>query len=157
MDNAELHQALWRLMRRFGRLNMAHVFGDAAKGQPVILQMLLQHRAEQPDSPGMYVYHVVEQMGASPPAISRMLRAMEAGGLIRRSVDSENRRNTFIHLTDKGVREVAVWQTRMECMAGSLAQQMGEEDMKTLFRLWGRLLDIMENERPLLGKGETKC
>lgn len=44
-----------------------------------------------------------EHLSVSKPAICRALDALSRHGLAQRSVDQQDRRNVYIHLTDEGI------------------------------------------------------
>ena len=56
------------------------------------------------DAEGMNVSAIAKALDVSSPAVSRMLRGMEQKGYIMKQVSSQNRRNTLVRLTGKGVQ-----------------------------------------------------
>lgn len=155
MDLVPLRVEFMQVLQRFGRLNLSSVLEGITKGEFVMLEILHADRAEHPDHTGMYVSKLVEQMDVTAPAVSRMLRQLEGKGLIERSVDMDNRRNTFIHITCEGMRTHSRMQKKLQAFTQGVIERMGEEDMRALLSLWARFADIMDLESTSFVKGST--
>ena len=56
---------------------------------------------------GVYVSQLAKELKVSSPAVSRMLGILENKGPIGRDVDKDNRRNTYVYLTQQGEEEIA--------------------------------------------------
>lgn len=146
MDQKGMHEACLQTFQRFRRFHTDGLFVDISRGEFFALNMLHDHRQRYPYVQGMYVSELADKTHVTPPAVSRMLKALEQKGLIVRNVDRDDRRNTFIRITDEGedVREKT-----MEAVGALFArvfQRMGEEEMHTLLRLSGQFMQIIEEE-----------
>lgn len=147
MNNKELQEDLIRALHRFGRLGTGQVIEleGLTQGEFFSLGMLREHLKDRPE--GMYVWELAQHMRVSPPGASRLLRGMERKGYIERSVDREDRRNTYIRITALGG---AAWDRtagRVERFLDRVTGRMGAEDLRTLITLWNRLSDIIEEEQ----------
>lgn len=154
MEGAALQMAFMVAMQRFHRLKFTAAFGDLVPAEFFVLELVHRHREAHPEATGMYVSRLVAQMRHSAPAVSRTLRALQAKELIERSVDNENRRNTFIYITEKGMQTRADAQRMLHESMERVASAMGEEDMRTLLALLNRLIGIIEMESAKTNKGE---
>ena len=95
----------------------------------------------------MHVRELAQRARVSPPGASRMLRTMEEKGLIERRVDRNDRRNTYITLTEGGE---AAWRRtteRLSTFLDRVVDRMGLENVQTMIDLWNRFSDILEDER----------
>ena len=147
MENRELQEELIRTLHRFGRLNTGQVMEleGLTQGEFFSLGMLRKHMEDHPE--GVYVWELARYMRVSPPGASRMLGGMERKGLIERSVDRSDRRNTYILVTPAGH---AAWERtakRVELFMNRVVGRMGAEDLRTLVGLWNRLSDVIEDEQ----------
>lgn len=146
MDNAALHEEFIRAMERFRQLKPPNAMGDFPKGAFFLLEMLHRNQAANPQSKGLFGSALATQIHMSPPAISRMLRTLEAEGYIGRSTDPQDRRNTYIRITPQGEAMLAQAKAQMFAFTSAVIDKMGCENMQTLIHLWNRLADTMEDE-----------
>ncbi len=156
MEKREAQEELIHALRRFGRLPMGR-FAEReglTQGEFFGLDMLRRYGRSHPEARGAYVWEMAQNMRLSPPGASRMLRGMENKGLIERSVDREDRRNTCITVTAAGDE---AWERTMRRMADFMTRviaRMGPEDMGALIALWNRFFDALEDE---LAKENAEC
>ena len=150
-----MQQALFREMRRIGRIGMGMVQmeGELTKMGLICLVILEEHQRRNPDRAGMYVWEMAARMRVSPPAVSRMLRGLEAKGQIVRSVDRLDRRNILVALSPKGQAVCTQAKQMVQSKMDYLVQQMGAEQVRTLVRLLGQLNDLLEEPT----QGSVEC
>ena len=67
-----------------------------------ILKIVYKMNNEQNDS-FVKVSDISKRLGVSTPSVTKVLNSLEKKELIIRKIDKENRRNTLVHLTDKGI------------------------------------------------------
>lgn len=154
MDEHARQIDFMHVMNRFRRMHLADAFAGLSKGEFFTLEMLHKHRELHPEAAGMYVTSLANHTHMSMPAMSRLLKTLEQKGYIERTVDKEDRRNTYISMTAKGTKVRAGAVAQMQALTCRVIQKMGEEDMQQLFSLWHKLMDIMEAEiREIKAKG----
>ena len=95
---------------------------------------------------GVYVSQLAKELKVSSPAVSRALGNLESKGLIGRDVDKENRRNTYVYLTEQGEEEIAETERLLDEKMTRVVDQMGKEDVEQLLNLWEKLVCIMEED-----------
>ncbi len=95
---------------------------------------------------GIHVSGLAMRLKVSSPAVSRMVGMLEEKGYIGRDIDKEDRRNTYIYLTDKGRAVKVSAEEAMRRLTERVMLRMGDRDMQELIMLWNRLADIMEEE-----------
>jgi DNA-binding MarR family transcriptional regulator len=83
---------------------------------------------------------------STKPATSKMLNSLEEKGYIERVSDSKDRRNVYIHLTNKGETIILDAFKRLQDFADRTITRMGEEDSKELLRMLNKLYDAMAEE-----------
>ncbi len=100
---ADLDEASTAVFRAFGnamrlhRQFMVRRLGDSDvhPGQGICLNVLARHD-------GTAQRDLAEAMHVAPPTLSRMLRSMEASGLVERRADESDQRLTRVFLSDAG-------------------------------------------------------
>lgn len=96
-------------------------------------------------SNGITLGEIIKPIGMSMSAASKKISILEKKGLLERKNSTEDRRNVYITLTEKG-KEICVREKRekREKMV-EIIQRMGTEDARQLIELLNRMLDIMED------------
>lgn len=84
---------------------------------------------------GLGVGEVAAALEIELPAISALLRRMEASGLVRRAVPQENRRRTLVFLTPNGVLMREKVRTVMHEADQALGRFISEKDVAQLVRI----------------------
>ena len=109
---------------------------------------------------GVRVSDIVRCRKIPAPAVSRSLRTLEQKGYIIRSVDRQDRRNTYVELTEAGTKVFKETEAIMNDFADAVFGQMGDENMKKLNAILRKFLETAEKEiviRKFKGKkGETE-
>ena len=154
MKSTGARRGLIAAMHRFRRLNLNVVAGGLTRGEFFALTKVREHLSEHPGAKGICVGELADEIHVTSPAVSRMLRGLEGRGLIEREVDRENRRTTYIVLTELGKRAQAAYAGRIEALADRVAERMGEENINALISLLDRLTDILSEE---LAKETKPC
>lgn len=154
MSEKNLKEEFMRVSHRMRRLNMSHVFSDVSQGEFFALEMLRKFQQRNGDSRGVIVSDLARSLRVSPPAASRTLKNMEEKGLIRREVDKNNRRNTYVFLTEKGMESRDMASKAMEDFTGRVMKRMGDENVEMLISLIQKMTTIMEEELADKGKGD---
>lgn len=154
MDNAALQLELMRVLQRFRSLHPFESTMDLPKGAFFMLEMLDGHQRQYPHAQGMYVSDLARRMHMSPQALSRVMKIVEGKGGVERTVDSADRRNTFIRLTETGEALHHAQRARMLAFMDRVITAMGQENMEQLLLQWNRLIDTIESEAQKMREGE---
>jgi MarR family transcriptional regulator for hemolysin len=84
------------------------------------------------------------RMGVEAPTLTRHLDHMEEQGLIERHGDEDDRRVTRIHLTTEGRKQFRRLLRVVEGLEAELAQRLSKQEVQTLERTLGRIIEYME-------------
>lgn len=98
----------------------------------------------------MNVRELARRMRVQPPAVSRLLGALERRGLVQRTICPEDRRNISVSITDNGA---ALWQDtarRLDLFTDRVVERMGPQELTALVALLDRLCTVMEEEKEVL-------
>jgi MarR family transcriptional regulator, transcriptional regulator for hemolysin len=105
----------------------------------LVLHALIQHHAE-----GSSQRALAEHLRIEGPTMTRHLDRLEAGGLIERRPDPQDRRNTLVYSTPEGKRTLQRLTSVMETAQGDFLEGLTPDEMDTLTRLMQRVRDNVE-------------
>lgn len=115
-------------IKLFRDMSLSRIFRGITLGEYAMLNMM-QSISEKSRCGGVYVTEIAERLKTSVPAVSKTLKALEAKGLVKRETDPENRRKTFVFLTEEGLgikknsdKEFSLFFTRV-------CKKVGKEDL----------------------------
>ena len=144
----EEQKEFFDIMTSFRKLNISTMLPDINHGDFGILKMI------------DYCSERSRGKSVPAPAVSRSLRSLEQKGYIIRSVDRNDRRNTYVEVTDAGYAVLRETDAIMNDFADAVFGRMGDENMKKLNSFLREFLDTAEKEVALRRykgkKGETE-
>lgn len=146
MDLNKTQEEFIKTAGRFGKMKYEFLFRSLSKREYEMLSVMWRFMKDNEEKKGMYVSELASKLRVSSPAVSRMVGVLENRGYIERDVDKEDRRNTFVYLTDKGISAKEENEKRMHSLMKRVMTRMGEEDMKEFIKLFNQFADIMEEE-----------
>lgn len=146
MTEKELSMEFLATAHRFKKLHMNELFPNISKGEFWALKMIQKATLKSESDCGVYVSTIAEHLKVTPSAISRMLKGLEEKELIERKVNKNDRRNTYVTLTEKGEMVARKVEAEVNELTNNVILAMGEEDSKTLIVLFNKLVDVMEAE-----------
>jgi DNA-binding MarR family transcriptional regulator len=131
------------LLTRFSRLNTVAIEARAAgagmtASEGAVLAMLREVGPVL--SPTRLQVLVIQ----SPGGLTKTLRRLEEGGLVRRRSDPGDRRSLLVELTAKGRRASERSSAAVDDHYAGLLADLGPEDRRALADLLGRALDRLE-------------
>jgi MarR family transcriptional regulator for hemolysin len=105
----------------------------------LVLHALIQHDAE-----GSSQRALAEHLCIEGPTMTRHLDRLEAGGLIERRPDPQDRRTTLVYTTPEGKRVLRRLTSVMEEAQEDILAGLTPEEIDTLTRLMERVRDNVE-------------
>lgn len=146
MEPVSLPTEFIRMTHRLRRLRMIDIFGEVSRGEFFVLDTLFKHEMQYPDAQGMYASDLATAMHTSPPGLSRLLKGLEAKGLIERVIDRDRRRNIYIRLTESGRKMRHQIKGQMIVFSNRVIDGMGEDNLRQMIELCEQMMDIIEAE-----------
>lgn len=154
MESLDLMRQFLKAGDRFRKMDVSVLHPGISHGEFVVLERIHTSSRQYGDLYGAQVSDLVRELEISPPALSRTLRFLEGKRLVMREADRRNRRNTCVCLTAYGEQIRKEGHERlMEFVRGSV-EQMGQEEVRELIRLWNRLADVVQVQLQTYGKGD---
>ena len=134
-DPAQLADLLLRLTRRLRRAQAERLAPlGLTPAQERALRMIT--RSEEP----LRMTELADHLGIVPRSVTTVVDALEKAGLVRREVDSQNRRAIRLHLTDRGTAVRDEMREARRRAAEDLFAPLTAEDRKAL----GELLSLLD-------------
>ncbi len=146
MNLNKMQEDLLKTANRFRKMKYEFLFHDISKREFEMLMVMEHFSRENDDRKGIYVWELAKALHISSPAVSKMIRALEERGYAGRDVDKEDRRNTYVYVTDKGKEALRKSKEKMDEVMRKVVIRMGEKNMKEFIVLCNLLKDIMEEE-----------
>jgi DNA-binding MarR family transcriptional regulator len=116
---------------RISALSDRYMGGDRPLGEARVLWEI--------DAGGSSVAGLRERLGLDSGYLSRLLRALEADGLIEVAHDSRDRRSRVARLTGRGRQERRTLDARSDALADSLLQPLSDAQRQRLVRAMGEV------------------
>lgn len=147
------HDTLHEAMFRMGRLNLAYVIPDMCQLDGIILKTIAccVKNGDGTEN-GVNVSAIVNELRIAPPAVSRAMNSLEEKGLIVRSVNKSDRRNTLVTLTDLGWEKQEENEQRIDEFMGKIFARVGEDKVETIITYINEIYEVTREELDLLKK-----
>lgn len=148
----ELYEAIFKSLHKMKCIRLDALFDGLTQYEFIILKIIEKKTRE--NGKGIYVSEIADYMNVSTPAISRKLGILEEKELIIRNTDEEDRRNTYVCLTDKGkiVRREAC--KKIKTLSMRVIKKMGCDKVEKMINLWDEYSQEVQNVAEMMKRGE---
>ena len=130
---------------RFRKLDITSMFPELS-GSDFRTLMTIECVGKEKEGKGVRVSELAQKMRVATPAASRTLRGLEERGMIERSVDTEDRRNTYVFLTQKGKKVLANAERIMNDFSNAVFERLDEEKMERLIAYLKEVYEVSAQE-----------
>ena len=136
------YEELFRAMSQFRKLKFNDMFPNINRAEFFTMSMIM----DKEENGKITISELATKAHVLPPAMSRTLRGLENKGYVERNVNKQDRRNTYVELTELG-KEVAQHTRTSMCEFGrAVMDQLDEEEMKRLISYLNHIYVIAEKE-----------
>ena len=94
----KLYEELFRSMNQFRKLKFSEMFPELCKTDFFVLCTIM----DKGENGQITISELAARAKMLPPAISRTLKGLEERGYVERNVNKNDRRNTYVELTETG-------------------------------------------------------
>lgn len=150
MENLTGGQGFLLLHQHLRHMDWSKITPGVTQPEYLILTALSVHRQTQPDSEGLYVSSLAEELSVSVSMISKLLKSMEEKDWILRTIDKHSRRNTFVSIAPTGQDIYDTASERLRAFHLSVVASIGPEKFTqllssaaTLFRAYEDALSAL--------------
>ena len=135
------------IMTSFRKLNISSMLPEISHGDFSILKVIHCCRENcGAEGRAVKVSDVVKCTMLPAPAVSRSLRTLEEKDLVVRTIDKEDRRNTFVELTPAGDALLAEIEGIMTSFADAVFGNLGDETIRKLNAYLHEFLEAARKE-----------
>lgn len=128
MEAAGINQDITETLIMLKSIRLSHIIAGITPNEYISLR-IIQALINKSQGDGVHISQIGSELEISAPAVSKMLKGLEEKGLIRREVDFENRRNTFVFLTKKGIAIKANADNSLNAFFKNVYAKVGREDI----------------------------
>lgn len=141
MESRDHCVAVWDRMKRMRHIQMWKLCKGMTKAETELLHVMCRLSKKNPDIPVSQLPRICHMQTS---AISRLMKKMEADGLIVRKIDPNCRRNTLVSVTEAGAEQCRRnWEEVQDFWERVLARTP-EEHIDQMLCLWDEIMDNME-------------
>ena len=149
----KLYEELFRSMNQFRKLKFSEMFPEVCKTDYFVLCTIM----DKGENGQITISELAARAKMLPPAISRTLKGLEERGYVERNVNKNDRRNTYVELTEAGRQLTEEARQTMSDFGKSVMSQVDEVDMKRLISYLDNIYHIAEKEiEARKGQGRRK-
>ncbi len=134
-------EQIMELTQRMKKLRVYQVITEVNHSEAMFLHQLVQCSGKKEPVP---LQTITAHMHMQPAAVSRLMKQMESEGLIQRSTDPDNRRNTLVQATDLGLEKAELCHRQVTDFWNKIFGNISKEDWKQLIRILTEMTDTME-------------
>ena len=154
MKMDETYRKFFMAMTQFHKLKLGDLFPDMTKMDCMTLMTIAHFYKEEKAQKKINTSKLAERMHAKQSAISRTLKKLEEKGLIVRTIDKEDRRNTYVEMTDKGRQAVAENKKKVNEVFEAVFSKMEKKDIEQLAAYLDRIYQLTKQEIEIRTKQE---
>ena len=131
---------------RMHKIAKTDFFCNLTRAEYYALERIARHGESQPETPGISVSHLANELGVSPSAVSRKLRGLFERGLVTQTAGRDDRRISYLCLTEEGLRTRKEATDRLLRFSAAFVERMGAQNIRTLAALLNRFVDVWTEE-----------
>ena len=137
---------------RLGHLNYQDMVPELSKTETIIFHCMLEksdgscEKTSDINVTRIKMSELAKKIDISMPSLSRMVKGLEEKGYLKRVVDEEDRRNTYVCLTAKGKELSDEIHEKYMKLFKSVTQHIGQDKLIELGLRMDELVDVIEEE-----------
>lgn len=133
MDYDSLAREFMQIMHQMRKRKTQKHLNESMQGENFVLFYISHHEGNVIPS------DISNAMGITSARIAATLNSLEGKGLIRRTIDTQDRRRILIDLTEEGKERVKEHNQMIMTTTTKMLQYLGEADAKELVRIMKKL------------------
>lgn len=127
----EIYGKFFDAMNQIRKIRIGDLFPEMTKADGMTL-LAINHYNRGRQSDVLTVSELAEKIHTKPSAVSRTLKNLEEQGLIERTVNQADRRNTYVKVSAKGKKICEQMEQEMNDFSKAVLSRMKEEDLRRL-------------------------
>lgn len=139
----EQRDDFFQIMHRMGKIKIADIFDNMTKMEFITL---CQIEERSKNSQKVKISDIAKCTQTHFSAVSRTINGLEQRGLVVRINDSEDRRTTYVEMTQLGRQQLAECQGVLDDFLFAVFERVGANDVSELKRIMSRIYDVTVEE-----------
>lgn len=148
----EKNKELFTLFNRFHKIKFMDKMVNLSKTEFIVMDKMMHLQKEGEVHGKVTVSDMAGYLCATRPAASKMINQLEDKGYVKRQMNMEDKRITYVELTKEGRGELEKAYKTFHELTDAVFEKMGDEDLNQLIALFKKLFVIIEEESKKRGK-----
>ncbi len=133
------------MIKRLNSITLNPLIDEINSSEYGILNIVFKMNNEKSNSL-VKVSEISKKLNVSTPSVTKVLNSLEKKGFVIREIDKENRRNTFVYLTEKGVEIKEQNDKILAKFIENVYERVGRENIVQFLELSRIILDAFDEE-----------
>ncbi len=138
----DLYEDLFRAMNQFHKLKFSDMMQNMSKADFIVMNVIMNKGKEDK----MTISELAAIARMLPSAISRTLKGLEEKGYVERTINKQDRRNTYVELTEEGKKQTREVRQVMRDFGKTVMAKLDEHEVNELILYLNNIYSIAEKE-----------
>ena len=138
----DLYEDLFRAMNQFHKLKFSDMMQNMSKADFIVMNVIMKKGKEDK----MTISELAAIARMLPSAISRTLKGLEEKGYVERTINKQDRRNTYVELTEEGKKQTREVRQVMRDFGKTVMAKLDEHEVNELILYLNNIYSIAEKE-----------
>ena len=138
----DLYEDLFRAMNQFHKLKFSDMMQNMSKADFIVMNVIMNKGKDDK----MTISELAAIARMLPSAISRTLKGLEEKGYVERTINKQDRRNTYVELTEEGKKQTCEVSQVMRDFGKTVMAKLDEQEMNQLILYLNNIYSIAEKE-----------
>lgn len=138
----DLYEDLFRAMNQFHKLKFGDIMQNMSKADFIVMNVIMNKGKDDK----MTISELAAIARMLPSAISRTLKGLEEKGYVERTINKQDRRNTYVELTEEGKKQTREVRQVMRDFGKTVMAKLDEQEMNQLILYLNNIYSIAEKE-----------
>lgn len=147
MDRKQTTTVAQELEIALNLLRRSHFNIEDSSGLRKSEKIMLMQLSHLSDKQGVMPTEIAKKTGVTLAAVTHQINSLEEQGYVKRVSSDNDRRVTFIKLSDRGLNLVRTLKQQFKKAINGLVEYLGNEDSRELVRLVKKITEYTIQER----------
>lgn len=138
----DLYEDLFRAMNQFHKLKFSDMMQNMTKADFIVMNVIMNKGKDDK----MTISELAAIARMLPSAISRTLKGLEEKGYVERTINKQDRRNTYVELTEEGKKQTREVRQVMRDFGKTVMAKLDEHEVNELILYLNNIYSIAEKE-----------
>ncbi len=138
----DLYEDLFRAMNQFHKLKFSDMMQNMSKADFIVMNVIMNKGKDDK----MTISELAAIARMLPSAISRTLKGLEEKGYVERTINKQDRRNTYVELTEEGKKQTCEVRQVMRDFGKTVMAKLDEHEVNELILYLNNIYSIAEKE-----------